>query len=59
MWVRLYIYPLAEGWAAAILADGALPPEPGSVRGMVFFRETPEDAERLPLEYLGEVVSQN
>ncbi len=59
MWVRLYVYPLPEGWAAAILADGALPPEPGSLPGMAFFGETPEDGERLALEYLGEGVSQN
>ena len=59
MWVRLYVYPVAERWAAAILADSDPLPEPDSLRGMAFFGESPEEAERLDLDYLGEGVLQN
>ena len=57
--MRLYIYPLAEGWAATVLTDEAPPPEPNSLRSIAFFAETSEAAERLALAYLGEGVAQN
>ena len=57
LWVRLYVYPLAEGWTAANLADGAPPPELSSLRGMAFVGKTSEDAQRLAVEYLDEGVS--
>jgi len=57
--LRVYVYPLAEGWAAAILADGEPLSEPGSLRGLGFFGKTPEGAERLALEYLGTSVLHN
>ena len=30
MWVRLYVHPYGTHWAAMIVADEAMPPEPGS-----------------------------
>jgi len=59
LWVRISLYPVGERWAAAILTDDAPPPEPDSLSGAAFFDETPEEAERLALAYLGEGVSQN
>ena len=59
MWVRLYVHPVGEGWAAMIVVDRARPPEPGSLKGMAFFGETANEAEQLALTYLGEGVSQN
>jgi hypothetical protein len=35
------------------------PLEPGTLKGMALFGETPEDAEQNALEYLGESVWQN
>lgn len=49
--------PSVQDWAAATLADRAHPAEAGSVRGMAFFTETAEDADRLALGYLGESVN--
>ena len=45
--------------AARALADDAAPPDLNSLRGMAFFGETTEDAERVALAYLGEGVSQH
>jgi hypothetical protein len=49
MWVRLYVHQIEETWVAMIVADRARPPEPGSLKGLAFFEETLEDAERLAL----------
>ncbi len=59
MWVRLYVLPIGDRWAATILADHADPRAPGEPRGMSFFGDTPAEVERLALDYLGEGVSQN
>jgi hypothetical protein len=59
LWVRLYVHQIEETWVAMLVADRARPPAPGSLKGLAFFGETPEDAQRLALEYLGEGVSQN
>jgi hypothetical protein len=59
MWVRLYVLPIGERWAATFLADSAEPPAPGELKGMSFFGGTPGEVERLALDYLGEGVSQN
>ncbi len=58
-WIRLYVYPVGEHWAAAILGDIAPLPETDSLRGLSFFGETPEEVERLPIAYLGKRVSRN
>ncbi len=59
LWVRLYVQPIGEQWAALIVADDAPPPEPGHFKGLGFFADTAEEAERLALAYLGEGVAQN
>ena len=57
--MRFSVYLRAEGWAAVILADGGLPPEPDSVRAMAFFGERTEDVRRRALAHFGESVSRN
>ena len=52
LWVRLYIQSLGEEWAAMIVADGVLPPEPEELKGTVFFGATAEEAEALAKAYL-------
>ncbi len=59
MWVRLYVLPIDDRWAATILADTADPPPLGELKGQSFFGDTPAEVERLALEYLGEGVAQN
>ncbi len=59
LWLRVYVQPVGDSWAATIVGDDVLAPEPGELKGVAFFGETPEDAQRLALEYLGEGVSQN
>ena len=54
LWVRLYVYPFAEGWAA-ILADGVPPPELSSLPGIAFIGETPDDAHRPAVGYWAQV----
>jgi hypothetical protein len=54
LWVRLYIQPLGDQWAAKIVADGALPPEPEELKGTVFFGATAEEAEALAKAYLAQ-----
>jgi len=39
-WARLYAQQIGETWAAMIVADEALRPEPGSLKGTSFFGET-------------------
>jgi hypothetical protein len=46
LWVCLYIQPVGETWASMIVADEAIPPGPGELKGTAFFAETPEKAER-------------
>jgi hypothetical protein len=52
LWVRLYVHQVGEAWAAMILVDEALPPEPGSPKGTAFFGETQEVAEEKARAYL-------
>ncbi len=42
-----------------VVDDDASPPEPGSLTGVTFFGDTPEEAERLAVPYLGEGEAQN
>jgi hypothetical protein len=53
LWVRLYVRQIGEMWATMIVADGAAPPEPASVKGTAFFGERREEAEQLARAYLG------
>ena len=54
LWVRLYVQPLGDQWAAMIVADGVLPPEPEALKGTVFFGTTAEEAEALAKAYLAQ-----
>jgi hypothetical protein len=51
--LRLWVQEIGEAWAAMIVADEALPPGPGELKGTAFFGETPEEAERQAVAYLG------
>jgi hypothetical protein len=42
MWIRLYVYQVAEKWAATLVADNVGPPTPGEVRGIGFHADAPE-----------------
>jgi len=42
LWVRLYVHPLGDHWAAMIVADDASPPGPDTVTGLTCFGATPE-----------------
>lgn len=53
LWVRLYIHKIEDMWAAMLIGDDVLPPEPGTLKGLGFFGATPEEAERQALAYLG------
>ena len=53
LWVRLYVHQIGERWAAMLVADDAPPPEPGTLTGLAFFGETPEEAEHAAKAYLG------
>ena len=44
LWVRLYIQPLGDQWAAMIVADSAEAPKPGELKGTSFFGDTPAEA---------------
>ena len=52
LWVRLYVHPIGDTWAAMIVADEAMPPEPGSLKGTAFFAGTPQEAEEQAKTYL-------
>lgn len=52
-WVRLYVHNIDGVWAAMLVADGEVPPEPGTLKGLGFFGATREEAEREALVYLG------
>ena len=54
LWVWLYIQPLGDEWAAMIVADGVLPPDPDELKGTVFFGGTAEEAEALARAYLAQ-----
>jgi hypothetical protein len=59
MWVRLYVHPVGDHWAAMIVADDATPPLPGELKGISCFGGTPAEAKELALRYLGGGVEQN
>ncbi len=53
LWVRLYVLPIDEKWAAMLVADDVEPPLPGELKGTSFFGDTPAEAKALALRYLG------
>ena len=50
--MRLYVHESEKVWAAMLVGDDVPPPEPGTLKGLGFFRETPEEAERGVTTYL-------
>jgi hypothetical protein len=59
LWVKVYVRPIGERWAALILRDDAPPPGCEELRGTAFFGDTPEEAEQEALEYLGMCAERN
>ena len=59
LWVRLYLQPLGDQWAAMIVADSVAPPNPGELKGTGFYADTPAEAKETALRYLGGCVEQN
>jgi hypothetical protein len=57
--VRLYVQDMGLTWAAMIVADVEPPPKPGELKGLCFFADTAEEAERLASAHLGEGGTQN
>ncbi len=45
--------------AGVLVADGAMPPHPGELKGTGFFGGTPAEAQELALRYLGACLEQN
>ena len=58
-WVRLYGQDMGLMWGAMIVADAETPPEPGELKGLFFFADTAEQADRLALASLGEGGAQH
>ncbi len=52
--IWLYVQPIGERWAAMLVADGVTPPAPDELKGLSFFGDTPEEAERVAKAYLGQ-----
>jgi hypothetical protein len=53
LWVRLYVQPHGDHWAAMLGGDDVPPPEPDTVTGLTFFGTTPDEAEQEAKAYLG------
>ena len=53
LWVRVYVHPLGNQWAAMIVGDDMEPPLSGKLKGTAFFGDTPAGAKELALRYLG------
>ena len=43
LWVRLYIHPVGDVWAAMVVADAVASPNPGELKGTGFFGATPAE----------------
>jgi hypothetical protein len=53
LWIRPYVQPCADHWAAMIVDDEVPPTGPGTLTGLTFFGAAPEDAEREAKAYVG------
>ena len=53
LWVRLYVQPYVDQWAATLVGDDVPPPAPGMATGLTFFGATLEEAEREAKAHLG------
>ncbi len=54
IWVWLYVQPIRERWAAMLVTDGVQPPGPDELKGLAFFGDPAEEAERVAKAYLGQ-----
>jgi hypothetical protein len=52
LWVRLYVQKIESVWAAMLVGDDELPPEPGELKGLAFFGATAEVAQQDAKKYL-------
>jgi hypothetical protein len=51
-WVRVYIGQMGDRWAALICSDDEAPPQSDQLKGIAFFADTAEEAERQAMDYL-------
>ena len=58
-WMRLYVYPVGDRWAAVIVADTVEPPRPGEGKGLRCFGDTAAEAKEVALRYLGRCTERN
>jgi hypothetical protein len=58
-WVRLYVNPVRDQWAAVIVADTVDPPRPGEGKGLRCFGDTAAEATAVALRYLGRCTERN
>jgi hypothetical protein len=59
LWVRIYVRPLGDRWAAMIVSDDEAPPQPDQLKGLAFFADTADDAEQQALDFLGMSAGRN
>ena len=59
LWVRLYVHPVGDHWAAMIVADDVEPPLPGALKGISCFSDTPAEAREWAPRYMGLFESVN
>ncbi len=57
--MRLYVQQIGDKWAAMIVGDDVLAPEPGELKGLAFFGGTREQVERDAKAYLGASEPEN
>lgn len=59
LWVRLYVYPVGDQWAAVIVADTVDPPRPGEGKALRCFGDTADEAKEVALRFLGWCTERN
>jgi hypothetical protein len=59
LWVRLYVHPFGNHWAAMIVADDVEHALPGELKGTGVFGDSPAEAKEWALRSLGRCVEQN
>ena len=57
--MNLYVHKIDAVWAAMIVGNDELPPEPGALKGLAFFGATRDEAERGAKAYLGASEPEN
>ncbi len=51
-WVRLYVQPIEDFWAVMVVDEEEPPPEPGELKGIVFFGKTVQEGESVAEFYI-------